>query len=726
MMNFRDWLVRFKLIVPLLLVVVLGSGGIIAAFTNMFDKITLVELPEERTLNRVGQASLELLGEYREFMVAPSNSTLREIDELKIELEAFKGIFEHPEEHVEAHAHLNASIEAGIQDLIEHGDAVIGQRRRILSQIRSLELFEVSFDSAPTTDLARKESGQNFDADALVDDYFSKLREYALSQEVETLSELEEIELALEKLSQGGSTSDEAFRVQQVLEVGRAIVSLSGGLLTALESLEESEEILLDALGEASAVVAQETDDAFTTGFIQVGVVILAVLLLISAVGYWVSQRIARPVRNLAVTANRFGEGELSARAAVESMDEIGELAAVFNRMAENLESNIVQREQAEEQLRQSQKMEAVGQLTGGVAHDFNNLLAVILGNAELLDEELGDEKTERLEPLIRAAKRGAELTDSLLTFSRKQALRPQPVELTKVFEDMYGLLSRSLGATIEIETTASPGAWNLTADPGQLENAVLNLALNARDAMPDGGKLMIEWANAVVDLDFIERNPGAEVGDYVALAVTDTGTGMSEETFEHAFEPFYTTKPVGEGTGLGLSMVYGFAKQSDGFVTLHSEEGKGTKVILYLPRAEEKIDQARSEATSRLPDGSGEVVLVLEDDPDVRDLVAGILGRLGYQVIEAPDARAALAVLSANEKIDLLLSDVVLPGGMSGPEFVRTARESKPAIKAMFMSGFTGEAADGNGLLEPGDIVLNKPFPRSELAEKVRTALGY
>jgi nitrogen fixation/metabolism regulation signal transduction histidine kinase len=331
MINFKYWPVRFKLIVPLLLVMILGSGGIIFAFSNMFGKITLVELPEERALNGIHHASLQLLAEYREFMVTPRNSTLREISELKEELEGIGASFEHSMGY---HTNFAADIEAGVQNLIAGGDAAIGLRRRLLRQVRSLELFEASFESLPARN------------------------RFAVEAEG---TGIEEAGATLEKILQagsGGAASDEYTRIQQVLEVGHAIVSLSGEFLTALDELEEREEILSGALAEATAFVAQETDTSFATGFMQVAAVILAVLLLITAVGYLVSQRIARPVMILADAANRLGGGDLSVRADVASADEIGKLAAAFNQMAENLQSNVELREQAEEHRRRGARFQ--------------------------------------------------------------------------------------------------------------------------------------------------------------------------------------------------------------------------------------------------------------------------------------------------------------------------------------------------------------------------------
>lgn len=377
----------------------------------------------------------------------------------------------------------------------------------------------------------------------------------------------------------------------------------------------------------------------------------------------------------------------------------------------------------AEEQLHQMQKMEAVGQLTGGVAHDFNNILAIVLGNAELL-ARTGEEGRKLVDAVMRAARRGAELTQRLLAFSRKQALRPRSIGLAGVVGGMSELLQRTLGETVELETFVGPGLWAATADAGQVENAILNLAINARDAMADGGKLTIECANARLDDDYVALNPEAVAGDFVAIAVSDTGTGISDAVMEHALEPFFTTKETGEGTGLGLSMIYGFAKQSGGHVKLYSEEGRGTTVKLYLPRIDEAAETAdRAEAGQELR-GRGQVVLVVEDDTDVRTLAVKMLAGLGYRVIDAPDARAALDVLGSGERVDLLLSDVVLPGGMSGPDLVRRVRERDPALKVVFMSGYAAEAANRNGFVGAKATLLTKPFERRELAEALRRTL--
>jgi prevent-host-death family protein len=382
---------------------------------------------------------------------------------------------------------------------------------------------------------------------------------------------------------------------------------------------------------------------------------------------------------------------------------------------------DITDMKQAEAQLRQAQKMEAVGELTGGVAHDFNNMLSVILGNADLLSDELGKDDT-RIQTLLRAATRGAELTSKLLAFSRKQRLQPQAVDVDGLVDGMSDLLRRTLGETIEIRTVSVAGLWRAMADPGQVENAILNLALNARHAMPGGGRLVIETDNASLDEAYLAGHPGAVAGDYVMLAVTDTGSGMTSEVLAHAFEPFFTTKEVGEGSGLGLSMVYGFAKQSGGYVTLHSEAGRGTTVKLYLPRSDLSTQSAGEAATHDVPLARGETVLLVEDDADVRELAANLLDVLGYRVLEAPDASIALKILEGGAEADLILSDIVLPGGMSGVDLAKEVRRENPGVKFLFMSGYAEKALPLVGLT--GEELLSKPFRKHELAQKLRAAL--
>ena len=385
---------------------------------------------------------------------------------------------------------------------------------------------------------------------------------------------------------------------------------------------------------------------------------------------------------------------------------------------------DITERMRAEERLRQAKKMEAVGQLTGGIAHDFNNLLAVIQGNAELLEDHVGADDP-RVRAVIRAAGRGADLTQRLLAFSRRQPLRPQSIDLAELTTGMSALLKRTLGETIEIVTDQSSDLWPVLADPGQVENALLNLAINARDAMPEGGKLTIECMNVCLDEAHVTQNPEAVVGDYVVMTVSDTGVGMAAEAREHAFEPFFTTKEVGEGSGLGLSMVYGFAIQSGGHATIYSEKGHGTTVKLYLPRAAQALRLRKKAPYGQAPSGRGELVLVVEDDSDVRTLAVRMLEGLGYRVVDAVEAESARAVLG-HEQVDLVLCDVVLPRGVSGLEFAETVQRHDPDIKIIFMSGYAAEATKGSGALGSGRVLLNKPFHRRELAKVLREALDH
>ncbi len=388
------------------------------------------------------------------------------------------------------------------------------------------------------------------------------------------------------------------------------------------------------------------------------------------------------------------------------------------------INGDVTARHNAEEQLRQAQKMEAVGQLTGGVAHDFNNLLAVIMGNAELLS--VGSDGSEpKLEAIRRAATRGSELTQRLLAYSRQQPLRPQTIDLAELTGGMSDMLARTLGATVEIETRVTDGVWLASADPGQVENALLNLVINARDAMPDGGKLTIECMNVTLDAAYVAENPEAVAGDFAVVAVSDSGTGMSEDVRAHAFDPFFTTKEVGEGSGLGLSMVYGFTKQSGGHVSIYSEEGQGTTVKIYLPRAESIATDAALEVGGSIPMGQGETILIIEDDEDVRILASQVLEGLGYRVVAVPEAASARAVLKTERDVSLVLSDVVLPGGMSGPDFAEEARTTDPDVKIIFMSGYPAAAAKRNGFMGSDRVLLNKPFQRRELAEAVREALA-
>lgn len=387
------------------------------------------------------------------------------------------------------------------------------------------------------------------------------------------------------------------------------------------------------------------------------------------------------------------------------------------------LVEDVTQKRSTEEQLSHSQRLQAVGQLTGGVAHDFNNLLAVIQGSAEFLSDTLGNNK--HLDAIDRASARGAELTQRLLAFSRQQPLRPEIVDVAASVFGMEHLLKRTLGESIAITVSSAPGMWTAMADPGQVENSLLNLAINARDAMPDGGVLTIECANVQLDDAYVAAHPDAQMGDYVVISVSDTGTGMTPEILGRAFDPFFTTKDVGEGSGMGLPMIYGFAQQSRGHIKIYSEVGAGTTAKLYLPRSASVVVYDEDSAGDKdLPRGQGEVILVLEDDPDVRTLTVGLLNNLGYTVFEAADAHDAEVTLARVGRVDVVLSDVVLPGGVSGPDFVEKAVKKNPGTRVLFMSGYTAGATKNNGLLNDNAPLLNKPFARAELAEAVQSVL--
>jgi signal transduction histidine kinase/HAMP domain-containing protein len=384
---------------------------------------------------------------------------------------------------------------------------------------------------------------------------------------------------------------------------------------------------------------------------------------------------------------------------------------------------NISDRKSAEEGMRRAQRMEAVGQLTGGVAHDFNNLLAVIHGNAEMLANS--DDKTrKRRAAIMRASQRGAELTQRLLAFSRKQSLSPQSLDMNELVETMSELLSRTLGMTIEIRIGTSGDIWNVHADRGQLENALLNLAINARDAMPDGGKLEIKCQNTALHDTASTLSGKSTLKDYVVIAVSDTGTGMPLDVQARAFEPFFTTKGVGEGSGLGLSMVYGFIQQSGGHVTIDSEVGKGTTVNLYLPRARTHPSTNAPASDTNPEPGNGELILVLEDDPEVLLMVKNMLEDLGYRCLDAATTDEAEEALRNEKSISLILSDVILPGGTSGPQFANKHRSLYPDLKVVFMSGYTDATLVSKELFDENTVLLTKPFQKIELAETIRRVL--
>jgi PAS domain S-box-containing protein len=381
-----------------------------------------------------------------------------------------------------------------------------------------------------------------------------------------------------------------------------------------------------------------------------------------------------------------------------------------------------------EEALLQSQKMEAVGQLTGGIAHDFNNLLTGIVGSLDLLQTRLNQGRTDNFARYINAAmisaNRAAALTHRLLAFARRQPLIPKSVDANQLVVSLEDLLRRTIGETIDLAIVAADDLWLTLCDPNQLESALLNLAINARDAMPDGGKLTITTSNARIE-GVTADTPALSTGDYVCIGVTDTGTGMSAEVAARAFDPFFTTKPIGQGTGLGLSMIYGFARQSDGHVTIDSKLGRGTSVRLYLPRHHGEIaEQFVSAATAAEYAATGETVLVVEDEPVVRAVIIEMLGEQGYQTLEAVDGPSGLRILRTNARIDLLVTDVGLPG-MNGRQLADQARETRPGLKVLFITGYAESVAISDGFLQPGMEMITKPFDLDNLSQRIRAMVS-
>jgi PAS domain S-box-containing protein len=420
---------------------------------------------------------------------------------------------------------------------------------------------------------------------------------------------------------------------------------------------------------------------------------------------------------------------DVSARKAVER-----QLEHERQRLMHEVEEKTAERDRAEEALRQSQKMEAVGQLTGGLAHDFNNLLTGISGALEMMQVRIAQGRVTELEKYSVAAqgavRRAAALTHRLLAFSRRQTLDPKPTDVNRLVFDVEELIRRTVGPHVEVETVGKAGLWSTLVDPNQLENAIINLCINARDAMPEGGRITIETANKWLDeRAAVQRD--LEPGQYVSICVTDTGTGMTPDVVTRAFDPFFTTKPLGEGTGLGLSMIYGFARQSGGQVRIYTEVGMGTTMCIYLPRhlEEPERDGGDGVALARTPDADAErhtgCILVVDDEPTVRMLVVEVAEDLGYEVLEAFDGPSAVRALQANPGIDLLITDVGLPGGMNGRQVADAALDLYPVLKVLFITGYAENAVIGNGQLAPNMALVTKPFAMDALAQRIRELMA-
>ncbi|MGY3511854.1 ATP-binding protein [Bradyrhizobium lupini] len=456
---------------------------------------------------------------------------------------------------------------------------------------------------------------------------------------------------------------------------------------------------------------------------------ILAVALLLLLAGVWIlaTVSVGRQVGRLANMAKRLGLGDLNARIPPpHPRGELGGLMTLLNDTAESLEQQRAAIADLNQKLSQSQKMEAMGQLTGGVAHDFNNLLTVILGNSEHLADRLaGNKELHRIAgDIATAAERGSDLTRSLLAFARKQPLRPRDIDIGEKIKEVEHLLRRPLGEHIECTFALAPDLWLISVDPGQLTTALLNLVLNARDVMQLGGRLTIEARNVSLGESDLDINGEPRPGDYVMVAVIDTGSGMTAEVASRAFEPFFTTKEVGKGTGLGLSMVYGFVRQSGGLVQMQSAPRQGSTVRLFFPRLATPPNEDASPAEGIVTREGSETILVVEDNDMVRTYVESELKTLGYRVITAASGPAALDLLRQSGDIDLLFTDVVMPGGMFGPELARQAIQLRPGLKVLFTSGYSQNPVSAPDAI--GDArILTRPFRRRDLAAMLRSALS-
>ena len=475
------------------------------------------------------------------------------------------------------------------------------------------------------------------------------------------------------------------------LEMGRRYMEVARGIIARMKAEEERLFALRTAEARQQATLAR-------VSFLLAGI---AVLLL---------------------GAFAFMDGQRRLRLALQAGESLADANA-------HLRTEAQSRAAAEAQVRQFHKMQAIGQLTGGIAHDFNNMLAIVIGSLDLAKRRLNTDLPKAeicIDNALEGANRAAQLTARLLAFSRLQPLAPQVLDANKLVGGMSEMLRRTIGEHVQVETVLAGGLWRTHADPAQLENAIVNLCVNARDAMPEGGKLTIETSNAHLDDAYAASHPEVEAGQYVMISVSDTGTGMPAEVIERAFEPFYTTKGVGRGTGLGLSQVHGFVKQTQGHVKIYSEPGVGTTIKIYLPRNTGELNTSEGAgpaAVDDLPHGRGEIILVVEDDERVRHLSVDALRELGYTTVQASDAAQALSVLAVQPQIDLLFTDVVMPE-MDGRRLADRARAVRPGLKVLYTTGYTKNAIVHNGMLDAGVAFLAKPFTVDQLARKVRQVL--
>jgi signal transduction histidine kinase/CheY-like chemotaxis protein len=451
----------------------------------------------------------------------------------------------------------------------------------------------------------------------------------------------------------------------------------------------------------------------------------LVAVLVGGALAFVISDTFTRPLTSLVEGVRALEQGNFAYPLEADGGDEVAQVTRTFDRMRSTLQRNEVHRQKLEDKLRQAQKMEALGRLAGGVAHDFNNLLTVIKGHGALLLERLKppDPLNGSGQQIVRAADRAASLTRQLLAFSRMQVLQPAVLDLNVLLSDTAKFLTRLIGEDVALTFRSGESLGRVKADAGQIEQVVLNLAVNARDAMPGGGKLTIETQNVIVDRQFAQTRPPMQPGQYVLLAVTDTGQGMDSDTLAHIFEPFFTTKELGKGTGLGLATVYGVVKQSDGYIWVNSELGKGTRFEVYLPQVDEPAESRRPERIPAAPTHRRKTVLVAEDEEAVRELASEFVRSAGYNVITAQDGAEALAIAErSDEPIHVLVTDVVMPN-VRGPELAKRLKGLRPDVKILYMSGYLEFGRDAGEFLEEG-LFLQKPFSRETLVDKVGEAL--
>jgi signal transduction histidine kinase len=561
----------------------------------------------------------------------------------------------------------------------------------------------------------------------------SAVRSYLLSGDGKDLDQFEP------SLTDAGSqlkalaelTSDNAVQQNRVQILGTLIQSKD-------EQLKKCVGLAKSGQRDAALAVINSRDDRQTLAKIRAGIE-----EVLDTERTYLDLRQAHAAQSRYVLAGLIGLALLTATilAGVLAISTRTAVQGLLERTAE-LETESKLRQEAEETLRQSQKMEAVGLLSGGIAHDFNNLLTIIIGNLDtmrraLVDAanpgtvaELRSKLTKPVESALKGANSAAQLTQRLLAFSRRQALEPARVDLDRLVSDMIEILHRSLGGDINIETVLGAGLWPTFVDAHQVENVLLNLALNAKAAMPKGGHLTIETANCYLDDAYVERFGDIEAGQYVLLCVSDTGTGIRTEILDRVFEPFFTTKPQGEGSGLGLAMVHGFVKQSGGHIRIYSEPGHGTTVKIYLPRAtgDEKVAAVPAGKPARATPTAGarkdETVLVVEDNDGVREYAVEVLEQLGYRVLAASDAKEALRLLSDGKHVDLLFTDIVLPGAITGRVLADQAKDIRPDLRVLYTTGYTRNAIVHQGRLDPDVHLLNKPYTQQSLARKVRDML--